>query len=80
VAGAISSGNSINYAYRTMHPASGVSIANCSDGSKLLDGDTLPTGYTITASAVTAGTTAKCTLAPPTAGNIANTTFTVTGT
>jgi MSHA pilin protein MshA len=82
VAGAISGGNSINYATRTMHPASGVSIVNCTDGAKLLEGGVLPGApdYNITAAAVASGvTTSNCVLTPVTPGNKANTTFTVTG-
>ena len=85
VAGAISGGNSINYATRTLHSSSGNAITNCSDGAKLLEGGVLPStngtpDYSITASAVAAGaTTAGCVLTPATQGNQPNATFTVTG-
>jgi len=63
VAGALSSGFSINYASRSVSSTRGVAVTNCSDGSNtniLQSG--LPTGYSITAGAVTAGNSVTCTL------------------
>jgi MSHA pilin protein MshA len=91
VAGAISGGNSINFAVRTMHPpvggvgGSGVAVTDCTSGAALLEGGLLPAtagvpDYSITAAAVAAGTTTSaCVLTPVTAGNLLFTTFTVTG-
>lgn len=78
VAGGLSSGNTINYATRSLHAQSGTAVANCTDGSKLLDGG-LPAGYTITASAVTAGTSGLCTLVPASVGTAASAAFAITG-
>jgi MSHA pilin protein MshA len=86
VAGSISSGSAINYSTRLLHPASGVAVANCTDGSKLVDGITFTaapsaTGYSITASAVAAGATApNCTLTGPTDDGSKTATFSITGT
>ena len=78
VAGALSSGNAVNYAARSLKSTNGVAIANCTDVASTLEGG-LPTGYTITAAAVAAGTTATCTLTPTDAGALASTTFSATG-
>ena len=60
VAGALSSAFALNYAACAAGNAACVAITNCSDGSGLLVD--MPTGYTITAGAVTAGTPVNCTL------------------
>jgi len=75
VAGGISGGNAINYAVRSLHSASGVAVTDCSNGSSLIEGG-LPSGYTITASAVGAGVTGACTLTGP---NGQTATFNITG-
>ena len=78
VAGAISSGNTINFATRSLRGATADSIAvtDCSDGATLMQGG-LPTGYGITTPApVAAGVTATCTL---TKAGVASQNFTVTG-
>lgn len=62
VAGALSSANTINYATRALHPASGTPITNCTDVASTLEGG-LPTGYAITAAATTSGVTTTCTVA-----------------
>lgn len=65
VAGGIASGMTINYAARKVSTANGVAVADCQDGALVLDGG-LPTGYTITAAAVTANTTkSDCELVGP---------------
>lgn len=76
VAGGLSSASAINYASRKAAPAKGVAVANCTDVANALQGG-LPTGYTITAAAVTADTTVSCTLTQTSGG--ATTTFTATG-
>lgn len=75
IAGALSSANSVNYASRTESASNGSAVTNCSDGASLLQGG-LPTGYSITAAAITAGATATCTLTGP---GGATATFTLTG-
>ena len=55
VAGNLSSASALNWAARSLDPTKGYAVANCSDVSQLLQGDALPTHYTITAAAVTAG-------------------------
>lgn len=75
VAGAISSGNTINYATRSLHAGSGVAIAACSDGFTLLEGGT-PTGYSATATVVPSGVATTCVLTGP-GPQTAN--FTLTG-
>lgn len=65
VAGALSSGSSLNFAHRSVNPANGVAITNCTNVSSTLQGAALPTGYTITAAAVAAGAQVNCTLTGP---------------
>ena len=83
IAGSISSGNTINYALRSLRGtgsalASGVPVANCTDGGLLLEAG-LPAGYTITASSVAVGVTkSNCSIAL-TATPATSATFTVTG-
>ena len=63
VAGALSSASSINYAARSITTGKGAAVANCTDVSNanILQGG-LPTGYSITAAAVSAGSSVTCTL------------------
>lgn len=75
VAGALSSANSNNYAVRSMNASLGSAVANCTDVGTLLQA-ALPTGYTITSTAVSAGTTVTCTLTGP---NASTASFTATG-
>ncbi|MFG6455927.1 type II secretion system protein [Roseateles sp. BYS96W] len=82
VAGALSSGSAINYASRKANSAKGVAIANCSDVEKTMQsytgtaGTGLPSGYTITAAAITAeATVTNCVVTAN--GKTAN--FTATG-
>jgi MSHA pilin protein MshA len=79
VAGALSSGSSINYGVRSLHPAtSGTAVTDCNTPAVLAGG--LPTGYTITPAAIATGVTNPgCVLTPTVAGNLATTTFTMTG-
>ena len=81
VAGALSSANTINYATRSLHSNSGVAVANCNTANTLLEGGVLPGApdYTLNTLTIAAGSTVACTLTPVTAGNVATTTFSVTG-
>ncbi len=65
VAGALASANAINYAARKADPLKGAAIANCTAVASALVNGVLPTGYTITSLAVTAGTTSMCTVTGP---------------
>ncbi len=64
VAGALGSASAINKAGRLANTTNGVSIGNCQHVSSALDGG-LPTGYTITSTAVTNGATVTCTVTGP---------------
>lgn len=75
VAGALSSGNSNNYAARSLNSSLGVAVSNCTDVASTLQGG-IPSGYTITSAAVSAGSTATCTLTGP---GSTTATFTATG-
>jgi len=75
VAGALASGNAENYAVRTEKATNGQAVANCSDVGSILQGG-IPSGYTITAAAVTANVTSTCTLTGP---GGATATFSATG-
>lgn len=75
VAGALASGNAINYASRKASSSKGVAVANCTDvASTLASG--LPSGYTITAAAAAVDSTVTCTLNGP---GSTTATFTATG-
>jgi MSHA pilin protein MshA len=65
VAAALSSANATNYAARSENATNGVAVANCTGVAGALLGGALPTGYTITSSAVTVGNTVSCTLNGP---------------
>ena len=65
VAGALASGSSLNFARRSVNPANGVAITNCTDVTNTLQGTALPAGYTIVAGAITAGNVVTCTLNGP---------------
>ena len=64
VAGALSSGNAINYAARKANSSKGNTVANCTDVGNTLQGG-LPSGYTITSAAVTVDNTLTCTVTGP---------------
>jgi prepilin-type N-terminal cleavage/methylation domain-containing protein len=59
VAGAISSASAVNYASRKANSTKGVAVDNCDDAGSLLQGG-IPTGYSVTAAAIGADTTAAC--------------------
>lgn len=64
VAGALGAASALNKAARTVNASSGIAVANCTALSGALDGG-LPTGYTIGSGAITAGSTATCTVSGP---------------
>ena len=82
VAGAIGSAMAVNYAARSANSAKGSAVANCTDGSTVLQGG-LPTAggvYAITAAAVAAGAAVTCTLTfTPTGSAAVTSTFTALG-
>lgn len=61
VAGALGSAMTINYAARKVSTARGSAVDNCDDGTALLQ-TPLPSGYSITAAAISADVTVTCTL------------------
>ena len=75
IAGALSSANASNYGSRKVSSSLGIAISNCSDVANTLQGS-LPSGYTITAGAVSADTSVSCTLTGP---GSTSATFTATG-
>lgn len=84
VAGSIASGSAINYSTRLLHPASGVPVTDCANGSALVDGINFTsspssTAYSITAAPVAAGATTTCTLTGPTDDGSQTATFVITG-
>src|ERR1700733_10610033 len=61
---ALAASSSANYAQRSANSSSGSAISNCTQiGSLLLSG--LPSGYSITSTAISAGATVTCTLNGP---------------
>src|ERR1043166_9734035 len=80
VAGALASGSALNFAHRSVNPANGVAIANCTDVKNTLQGQALPGAagdYAITSAAVAAGAAkSDCVLTGP-GGSTAN--FTALG-
>lgn len=49
VAGAITSASALNYAARKVSTANGIAITNCSQAGSLLQGSSLPSGYSMSA-------------------------------
>jgi prepilin-type N-terminal cleavage/methylation domain-containing protein len=80
VAGALSSAASINYAARSITTGKGAAVSNCTDlsSTNIMQGG-LPTGYTITAAAVTAGNSVSCTLNNTTVSPTVTASFTAIG-
>lgn len=80
VAGALSSGSAINYANRSISTSKGVAVANCTDvaNSSIMQGG-LPTGYTVTSAAVTAGSSVDCVVKNTAGGSDVTATFTAIG-
>ena len=75
VAGALGSANASNYAARSLSASLGSAVANCTDVGTSLQGG-LPSGYTITSTAVAVGVTVSCTLTGPSSTTA---TFSATG-
>lgn len=75
IAGALSAANASNYGARKVSTSLGVAITNCTDVANTLQGG-VPSGYTITAGAVSADTSVSCTLTGPSSTTA---TFTATG-
>jgi MSHA pilin protein MshA len=80
VAGALSSGFSINYASRSVSSTRGTAVTNCSDGTNANIMQSWPsTQYSITAGAVTAGNSVACTLSNTTVTPNVTASFTAIG-
>jgi MSHA pilin protein MshA len=75
VAGSISSASQINYAACKAGNAACVTVDNCNDAGSLMQGG-LPSGYSVTAAAITSGATVSCTV---TGENSKTATASVTG-
>lgn len=75
IAGALSSANASNYGARKANVSLGIAVTNCSNLSSALQGG-LPSGYTITAGAVSVDNSVSCTLSGPSSTSA---TFTATG-
>jgi MSHA pilin protein MshA len=78
VAGALSSASAVNYAAKKAGNAGAVSVSNCTGVGALLQGGAVPTGYSITAAALTADVTTSCTVTHTASSKTS--TFTATGT
>ena len=80
VAGALSSGASINYASRSISPTRGAAVTDCTSVSNanIMQGG-LPTGYTITAAAVATGASVTCVLTNTTVTPNVTASFTAIG-
>lgn len=71
VVGGISSASAINYGARKAAPTKGVIVDNCDDAASLMQGGTLPTGYTVTAAAIAVDTTVNCVITQTSSTNTA---------
>ena len=80
VAGALSSASAINYATRSISTTKGAAVTDCSSmtSSAIMQGG-LPTGYSITAGAVAAGTSVACTVSNTTVTPNITASFTAIG-
>jgi MSHA pilin protein MshA len=78
VAGGLSSASAVNYAARSANSAKGVPITDCNTVPNALQGG-LPTGYSIAALAVAAGTSQTCILSNTTVTPNVTATFTAIG-
>ncbi len=78
VAGGLSSASAVNYAARTANATKGNAVANCTDVATSLQGG-LPTGYSISGGAVTAGLSVTCILTNTTVTPNVTATFTAIG-
>jgi len=75
IAASLAAGNAVNYAARKAVAMNGVTILNCTDVAKTLQGG-LPTGYSIMAATVSVDASISCTLTGPSSTTA---TFTATG-
>lgn len=75
VAGGLASAVVVNYAARAANATKGLALGDCSASWTLLQGGQ-PTGYSLSAAAVTAGETATCTVSGP---STTSATFTAIG-
>lgn len=80
VAGALSSGFSINYASRSVSSTRGTAVTNCSDGTNSNIMQSFPsTQYSITPGPVSAGSSVNCTVSNTTVTPNVTATFTAIG-
>lgn len=77
VAGALSSASAINYAARSANNATAVTVGDCTTVGGLLQGGSVPAGFSITSTTVGSTATVTCTVTGP-GGNTAS--FTAIGT
>ena len=77
IAASLSSASSLNFALRSVEPTKGVAINDCSDVVSLMEGDVLPSGYSIVPNAVAVGTVKADCVVQHSLGQSAN--FTVYG-
>lgn len=61
MAGGLGGASAINFASRTLNPAKGVAVADCTDVAGALDGP-LDAAYSITSAAIASGVTNTCTV------------------
>lgn len=73
VAGSVASGSAINFAARSLNAANGIAVTNCSQAGSLLQEGALPSGYTVTAQAINAGSAVNCVLETTVAPVMSNT-------
>ena len=80
VAGALSSASAINYAARSIATSKGAQVLDCATvgNSTILQGG-MPTGYSITASAITSGNSFTCTVSNTTVSPNVTANFTAIG-
>ncbi len=78
VAGGLSSAAAVNYAARSARSTNGVPVTDCNLVPNALQGG-LPSGYSITAAAVTAGGSVTCTLTNTTVTPNVTASFTAIG-
>ncbi len=65
LAAALAASSAENFAKRTANSSQGAAVSDCTTTASLLPAGSLPTGYTITSAAITAGSAATCTLTGP---------------
>jgi MSHA pilin protein MshA len=70
VSGSLNSAAAVNYAGRKVNATYGVAVTNCSNVANALQGG-LPTGYTITSTAIATDAAVACVVTSPTAASAA---------